>query len=191
MALLQKRESEIKEEIPEHFPGGKMLNNVLLLFPSLLVSSVVISRSSSECTPHGSRGTQHPSYWHEIWECQLLSGAWKSRLHSHPTWALLRDSRFLITSWMRFHPACYSPCCLLPCFDTSYPWDEGCRVQYWRSALWHPLVVRQLLSCCKCWMVDTSWHTCLKQEFIKIKIISYLRLNLKLSMSVTREFEFQ
>ena len=54
---------------------------------------------------------QHPGCCHEIWECQLTSGAWPG----HPAlyWALL-STHSSEDSWMRFPARLYSSSCLLP-----------------------------------------------------------------------------
>lgn len=51
---------------PNSLPSSGMLSNTVLYFPSLLVSFVVINRSSSGCTPLGNIGIQHPAYSHYV-----------------------------------------------------------------------------------------------------------------------------
>lgn len=51
---------------PNPLPSSGMLSNMVLYLPSLLVSFVVINRSSSGCTPLGNIGTQHPAYSHDV-----------------------------------------------------------------------------------------------------------------------------
>lgn len=96
---------------PNPSPSSGMHSNMVLYLPSLLVSFVVINRSSSGCTPLGNIGIQHPAYSYDVWECQLTSGAW------FIYFPLLRALKFLTSPkdifWF-FLSAHNSPCCLLP-----------------------------------------------------------------------------
>ena len=69
---------------------------------------------------------QHPGCWHEIWECQLTSGAWPG----HPAlyWALLRLTLLRTPEW-GFQPACIpsAACCLL---GSPAPWGRTGRSEW-------------------------------------------------------------
>ena len=69
---------------------------------------------------------QHPGCWHEIWECQLTSGAWPG----HPAlyWALLRLTLLRTPEW-GFQPACIpsAACCLL---GSPAPWGQTGRSKW-------------------------------------------------------------
>ena len=100
-----------RPEAPEPFPSCDRLVTSCCL---PLTPSQVCSHKQKLFRIHTSwkQRYQHPSCWHEIWECQLTSGAWPG----HPAlyWALLRLTLLRTPEW-GFQPACIPPaaCCLL------------------------------------------------------------------------------
>lgn len=99
-----------EEEPAKRSPGGEMLSNVLLYFPC---SSKLCSNKQKLFRMYTSRKPRyrHRGCWHEIWECQLTSGAWPGYTATSPgpSYRLTLPRDF----WMRF-PARLSFSLLLP-----------------------------------------------------------------------------